>query len=148
MLFFEDFRAGQVFELGEWTVTEEEIVEFAREWDPQYFHVDPEAAASGPFGGLIASGWHTASIWMRLYVDAVLGRTAGRGGAGVEELSWSVPTRPGDTVRGRLLILETWPSSHRADRGTLTYEGELRNERGEPAMRMRGRGYVARREGA
>ena len=97
-LTFEDFEPGRVFELGAREVTEEEIVAFAREWDPQPFHVDPEAAQESSFGGLIASGWHTGAMWMRLYVDSLLVGAASMGSPGIEELRWLAPVRPGDTL--------------------------------------------------
>jgi acyl dehydratase len=142
---FEDFAVGQVFEFGDATVTEAEIVEFARRYDPQPFHVDAEAAADGPFGGLIASGWHTASIFMRMYVDAVLADTVGMGSPGVEEVRWLVPVRPGDTLRGRATILEATPSAKRADRGTIRARFETLNQRDEIVMRMLARGLFGRR---
>lgn len=145
LLHFEDFAEGSVWELGSWTVTEEEIVAFARDWDPQPFHVDREAAVDGPFGGLVASGWHTGSIWMRLYADAVLSRAAGMGGGGLEEIRWLVPTRPGDVLTGTLTVVRARPSSHRADRGTLFFESRLVNQDGGVAVQLAGRGYVARR---
>ena len=142
---FEDFAVGQVFEFGDATVTEAEIVLFARRYDPQPFHVDAEAAADGPFGGLIASGWHTASIFMRMYVDAVLADTVGMGSPGVEEVRWLVPVRPGDTLRGRATILEATPSAKRADRGTIRARFETLNQRDEIVMRMLARGLFGRR---
>ena len=145
-LYFEDFAPGQAFDLGEREVTAEAIVAFAREWDPQPFHVDEEAARDGPFGGLAASGWHSAALWMRLYVDALLLRAASMGSPGLEELRWLVPVRAGDTVRARFVVLDVQPSSKRPDRGTVFFQGELVNQRDEVVVRMRGRGYFARRE--
>ena len=112
-LYFEDFEEGQVYELGEKTLTKEEIVAFAREYDPQPFHVDEEAAKGSAFGGLIASGWHTAAIFMRLYADAVLSRAESMGSPGVEELRWLKPVRPGDTLSARLTVLDAAPSASR-----------------------------------
>src|SRR4051794_12307010 len=108
-----------MFEFGPRTVGADEIVAFATQFDPQPFHVDEAAAAAGPFGGLVASGWHSAAIFMRMYVDAVLNDTASMGSPGVEELRWLVPVRPGDTLRGRATVLEATPSGSRADRGTV-----------------------------
>jgi acyl dehydratase len=142
---WEDFEPGQVFDLGSRRVTREEIVDFARRWDPQPFHVDEEAAAGGPFGGLIASGWHSCAIWMRLYVDALLHDAAGMGSPGVEELRWLAPVRPDELVAGRLTVLETAPSSRRPDRGTVIALGELLGEDGEPLLSMRVRGLFGRR---
>ena len=143
-LHFEDFEPGQVYELGTRTVTESEIVAFAREWDPQPFHVDPEAAKESVFGGLIASGWHTGAMWMRMYVDTMLG-SAARGSPGIEELRWLAPVRPGDTLSGRLTVLETTPSATRPDRGTIRIRGEMVNQDGVTVMSMTSRGHFGRR---
>ena len=141
---FEDFAAGQVYELGSRTVTEEEMVEFARQWDPQPFHVDPEAAKESVFGGLVASGWQTGAIWMRLYVDAMLG-SAARGSPGIEELRWLAPVRPGDTLAGRLTVLEATPSTIKPDRGTIRIRGEMVNQDGVTVMAMTSRGHFGRK---
>lgn len=143
MLYFEDFQPGQTFELGSHTVTKDEIVAFATQFDPQPFHVDEEAAAVGPFGGLVASGWHTSAIWMRLWVTEVLNRSAGMGSPGVEELRWLQPVRPGDTVTGRLTVLEATPSQRRPGRGTVRSRAELVNQRGEIVLAMTARGFFA-----
>ena len=141
---FEDFAAGQVYELGSRTVTEDEIVDFARQWDPQPFHVDPEAAKDSVFGGLIASGWQTGAIWMRMYVDAMLG-SAARGSPGIEELRWLAPVRPGDTLTGRLTVLEATLSATKADRGTIRIRAEMVNQDGVTVMAMTSRGHFGRR---
>jgi acyl dehydratase len=143
--YFEDFEPGQVFELGTRTVTEEEIVDFARRWDPQPFHLDPEAAKDSVFGGLIASGWHTGAMWMRLYVDAMLGPSS-MGSPGIEELRWLAPVRPGDTLRGRLTVLETTPSERQPGRGTIRVVGEMVNQDDTVVMRMTSRGHFGRRQ--
>jgi acyl dehydratase len=143
---FEDFQPGQVFELGSTSVTEEEIVAFARQFDPQPFHVDPQAAQESVFGGLIASGWHTGSLWMRLYVDSMLGGPSSQGSPGIEELRWLAPVRPGDTLSGRLTVLETTPSERRPDRGTVRIRGELVNQDGVTVRSMVSRGHFGRRE--
>ena len=147
-LYFEDFEEGQVFELGEKTLTRDEIVAFAREFDPQPFHVDEEAAKDSAFGGLIASGWHTAAIFMRLYVDAVLRRAESMGSPGVEELRWLKPVRPGDTLSARLTVLDAVPSASRPGRGTVYLISEVFNSRGEKVMSMKARGLFARRDGS
>jgi acyl dehydratase len=144
-LTFDDFQAGQVHELGSRTVTEEEIVAFGRQWDPQPFHVDPEAATESPFGGLIASGWHTGAMWMRLYVDALLGGDAALGSPGIEELRWLAPVRPGDTLQGRLTVLDATPSERRPGRGTVRIRGEMVNQDGVTVMSMVSRGHFRRR---
>ncbi len=143
-LHFEDFEPGQVYELGTRLVTESEIVAFAREWDPQPFHIDPEAAKESAFGGLIASGWQTGAMWMRMYVDTMLG-SAARGSPGIEELRWLAPVRPDDTLSGRLTVLEATPSATRPDRGTIRIRGEMVNQDGVTVMSMTSRGHFGRR---
>ena len=147
-LYFEDFEEGQVFELGEKTLSKEEIVAFATEYDPQPFHVDEEAAKGSAFGGLIASGWHTAAVFMRLYADAVLHRAASMGSPGVEELKWLKPVRPGDTLSATLTVLDATPSARVPERGTVYFVAEVRNGRGEKVMSMKARGLFARRDEA
>ena len=144
-LYFEDLEPGQVHELGSRAVSEEEIVAFARQWDPQPFHVDPAAAKDSPFGGLIASGWHTGAMWMRLYVDSLLDGEAAMGSPGIEELRWLAPVRPGDTLAGRLTVLETTPSERRPDRGTVRIRGEMVNQDGVIVLSMVSRGHFGRR---
>jgi acyl dehydratase len=144
---FEDFVPGQSYAFGAIAVTTDEIVEFGRRYDPQSFHVDPEAAAAGAFGGLIASGWHTASLFMRMYVDAVLVDTVSMGSPGVDELRWLVPVRPGDTLSGRATILEATPSAKRPDRGTVKVRLEALNQDGAVVMTMVARGLFGKRPG-
>jgi acyl dehydratase len=143
-LYWEDFEPGQRIELGSRAVTEEEIVEFARRWDPQPFHVDPEAAKETVFGGLIASGWHTGAMWMRLYVDNVLG-AGSRGSPGIEELRWLAPVRPGDTLTGSLTVLDTTASERDPTRGTIRIRAEMVNQDGVTVMSMTSRGHFGRR---
>ena len=144
-LYFEDLEPGRVHELGSHTVSEEEIVAFARQWDPQSFHVDPEAAKESVFGGLIASGWHTGAMWMRLYVDSLLDGAASMGSPGIEELRWLAPVRPGDTLYGRLTVLEATPSERRPDRGTVRIRGEMVNQDGVTVLSMVSRGHFGRK---
>ena len=144
-LYFEDFEEGQVYELGEKTITKEEIVAFAGEYDPQPFHVDEEAAEESAFGCLIASGWHTAAVFMRLYVDALLSRAASMGSPGAEELRWLLPVRPNDTLSARLTVLDTVPSATNPKRGTVYFVSEVCNGRGEKVMTTKARGLFARR---
>ena len=145
-LYFEDFEPGEVFELGERTLSREEIIAFASEYDPQPFHVDEVAAEGSAFGGLIASGWHTGSVFMRLYADALLSRAAAMGSPGVEELRWLKPVRPGDTLTARVTVLGTTPSARNPKRGTVHLFAEVDNQRGETVMTMKARGLFARRE--
>jgi len=143
--YFEDFGPGEKVELGAVTVTEDEIVEFGRRYDPQSFHTDPEAAKDGPFGGLVASGWHTAALFMGLLVRTLLVDTASLGSPGVEELRWTAPVRPGDTLHGRLTITDVQPSSTNAGRGTVFTTSEMRNQDGVVVMTIRARTFFARR---
>jgi acyl dehydratase len=145
-LYFEDFEPGAVFELGGRSLSKEEIVAFAREFDPQPFHTDEEAARESAFGGLIASGWHTAAVFMRLYVDSLLSRAASMGSPGIEELRWLAPVRPGDTLRARLTVLDKAPSSRNPNRGTVHIYSEVLNDQGTTVMTMKARGLFARRE--
>ncbi|GAC1531909.1 MAG: MaoC family dehydratase [Acidimicrobiales bacterium] len=145
MRYFEDFTVGEQIDLGTITVTEEAIVAFARQFDPQPFHLDPDAAAASPFGGLIASGFHTASMYMRLYVDAVLADSSSQGSPGLEEIRWLQPVRPGDVLRGVLTISAAEPSTRRPERGTVHIVSELFNQADQLVMTMRGRGLFGKR---
>jgi acyl dehydratase len=142
---FDDFEPGQVYELGSKLVTEDEIVGFARQFDPQPFHLDPDAAKDSVFGGLIASGWHTGAMWMRLYVDSLLGDASGQGSSGIEELRWLAPVRPGDTLSGRLTVLEVTASESHPDRVSVRICGEMVNQDGVTVLSMVSRGRFARR---
>ncbi len=117
--YFEDYVPGVTHDCGSVAVTEAEIVEFARRYDPQGFHVDPVAAADGPFGGLIASGWHTASLMMGLYADHYLSTASSLGSPGVDELRWPRPVRPGAVLRLRATVLEARLSRSKPDRGLV-----------------------------
>jgi acyl dehydratase len=116
---FTDMRPGQKFRSGAHTVTAEQIKAFAAAFDPQPFHLDEAAAASGPFGGLAASGWHTVALTMRLLVDGGLPLAGGLVGAGMDELRWFRPVRPGDTLTVESEVLEVIPSSSRPGQGRL-----------------------------
>lgn len=143
--FFEDFPPGATFDAGSVAVTESEVVAFARRYDPQPFHVDAEAAKASPYGGLIASGWHTAAMCMRLMVDHIFGDAAGLGSPGVDELRWLRPVRPGDTLRVRLTVLEARPSRSKPDRGLIRFRTEAENQDGEIVMSVVGLGLIGRR---
>ena len=143
---FEDFRVGQTIELGaEQELTREEIVEFARRWDPQPFHLDEDAGRASPFGGLIASGWHSVCLFMGMYVREILNGTESMGSPGVDAIRWLVPVRPGDRLRARATVTALEPSARRADRGTVHSHCELVNQRDEVVMTLEARGYVGRR---
>ena len=146
-LYWEDFRTGEVVEIGRHTFAQDEMVEFARQFDPQPFHTDPEAASRSFFGGLIASGWHTCAIGMRLMVQQYIGRSASAGSPGVENIRWLAPVRPGDTITYRRVILETRPSGSRPDLGLVRSRSEALNQRGEMVMTMEGWGLFRRRPG-
>jgi len=143
--YFEDFHVGQVIGLGSRTVGEAEIVAFATEYDPQYFHTDPAAAGRSIWGGLVASGWHTASMYMRLLVDGHLKQVESIASPGVDEIRWLKPVRPGDTLTARLTILEATPSKSGARRGTLKTLGEMFNHKGELVMTLRALSIIGAR---
>ncbi|GAB3133168.1 MaoC family dehydratase [Amycolatopsis stemonae] len=117
--YFEDYVPGETHDCGNVEVTEAEILEFARRYDPQSFHVDPAAAAAGPFGGLIASGWHTASLMMRLFADHYLSAVSSLGSPGIDELRWPRPVRPGAVLRLRATVVEARLSRSKPDRGLV-----------------------------
>jgi len=144
-LYLDDFKPGDVIECGSVTITEPEIVEFATKYDPQSFHVDAEAAKESFFGGLIASGWQTASLAMRLLVDGYIHRSASMGSPGVDELRWLKPVRPGDTLTVRVNVEEVRPSTSKPDRGVLRSTTEVLNQHGEVVMTMKGMGMFKRR---
>jgi len=143
--YFDDLEPGDVVELGSRTITKESIVAFAREFDPQYFHVDEEAAKRSIYGGLLASGWHTACILMRLLYDGLVKDAASMGSPGVDELRWVRPVRPGDTLSARFTVLESVPSRTKPDRGIIRSLCEVRNQHGEVVMTMRGMSLLGRR---
>ena len=145
MEYFEDYVPGSTHEFGTIKVTEPEIVEFAGKYDPQPFHVDPAAAASGPFGGLIASGWHTVSLTMRLLVENYLSEVASLGSPGIDELRWSKPVRPGDELRARVTVLETRPSKSKPDRGLVRSGIEVLNQDGDVVCGMTALNFLLRR---
>jgi acyl dehydratase len=145
MRHLENFHPGQIIDLGSHTLTEAEILEFARRYDPQPFHTDPDRAAASIYGGLIASGWHTCSLWMRLAVDGLIGDAASMGSPGLDTLRWLLPVRPGDTLRARYTVLDVTPSRSRPDRGIVRFRGEMLNQRDEIAMSLEGVGFFGRR---
>lgn len=132
-------------ELGGRRITREEIVAFARDFDPQPFHLDDEAARRTPFGGLIASGWHTAAIVQRLVVDGFVNKSASLGSPGVDEIRWLKPVRPGDELKVRFEVTETIPSRSKPDRGTIKVSYSVENQKGEVVMTMRAAGLIGKR---
>jgi acyl dehydratase len=133
---FEDYVPGSIYEYGSATLSEKKIIEFAKEFDPQPLHIDPETAVDGPFGGLIASGWYTTALMMRLFVDNYLSSSASLGRPGVDELRWLLPVRPGDVLRLRVTVLEAKPSKSKPDRGLIRTLAEMINEAGKPVLRL------------
>ena len=155
-LYLEDFHPGDVGETPPRQISREEIVEFARQFDPQPFHLDEEAARRSPYGGLIASGWHTAALCMRMVVDHAFGSGTGTlgdgitgslGSPGVDELRWLWPVRPADTLTVRIEVLEARPSRSKPDRGLIKLRYTMRNQSGQDVMTMIGLGLMLRRPG-
>ena len=145
MLYFEDFPPGDVRESPSRAVTHDEIVTFAQEFDPQPFHTDAEAPKHTFFGGLLASGWHTCSILMRLLWETYLRDVASLGSPGVDEIRWLKPVRPGDILRARFTVTDARPSRSKPDRGVVYSFTEVFNQHGELVMTLRGLGMFARR---
>jgi acyl dehydratase len=145
MRYFEDFQPGELLELGSHKVTREEIIAFARQFDPQPFHLDEEAGRS-MFGTLIASGWHTASLCHRLLVDSVIGKSATLGSPGLDELRWLLPVRPEDVISARAEVLSLTPSRSKPDRGAIKIRLEARNHKGEIVMPELATAFFSRRQ--
>ncbi|MBA2415399.1 MAG: acyl dehydratase [Geodermatophilaceae bacterium] len=147
-LYFEDLTPGRTFELGSVGIDEAEMVEFARRFDPQWYHVDRERAEASRWGGLIASGWFTASLCMRIYVDSVLSRAAADTSPGMGELRWLAAVHAGDTLRGVLTVVEALDSSRGPELGTAVLRWEMIRDHPTPdqvVLRMQGRGWFHRR---
>lgn len=143
--YFEDFKVGNTVKTGSRTLTEEEIIAFATEYDPQPFHVNKAAAEKSIYGGIIASGWQTCGIMMRLLVDGVLREAASLGSPGVDEIRWIKPVRPGDTLTVSITTLESHPSTSKPDRGIVVNSWEATNQHGEVVATMKGMGMFLRR---
>ena len=143
--FWEDFTPGWVFETATRTLSEEDIVRFAREYDPQIYHTDAEAAKRSPFGGLIASGWQTGAVGMRLMCDGYLLQSSCVGSPGIDEMRFIKPVRPGDTLRLRSSVIESAPSKKQPNRGTVLFRWEVVNQNDEVALSMLGRQMYLRR---
>lgn len=138
LLHFEDFSVGESRDLGTYAVTAEEIKSFAREFDPQFFHLDEDRAKASVLGGLSASGWHTCGIVMRLIVDGYLGRTAGMGSPGLDEVRWLKPVYAGEMLLGRMTVLAKRQSRSRPEMGLITMKWEARSATGETKIDMTG----------
>nr|NIO41561.1 dehydratase [Burkholderiales bacterium] len=145
--YWEDFEAGARESIGSVLVDKDELIEFASRYDPQPFHIDEEAARKSIYGGLIASGWHTCSMVMRLICDALLRESASLGSPGLENVRWLRPVRPGDTLTAYRTVKETRLSATRPDRGVVKTLWEVENQRGELVLTMLGVNFFLRRNG-
>ncbi|KFI07843.1 MaoC family dehydratase [Massilia sp. BSC265] len=143
--YFEDFHPGQEIELGERTVSEEEIIAFARQFDPQPFHVDREAAGASIYGGVIASGWHTCSLMMRMVVDGLMCSASSMGSPGLDRVRWLRPLRAGDTLKVRYLTTQVKASNSKPDRGVVWSRWTATNQHGEEICTIDGMGMFGRR---
>ena len=135
--YFEDYRPGMVFTGGPVTVSEDEIIDFGRKYDPQPMHTEPQAAANGYFGGLIASGWHTAAVMMRLFVEHVLSPASSIASPGIDEVRWLRPVRPGDVLSLRVTIMDAERSRSRPERGIVHSLVEVLNHKDEIVMSLK-----------
>jgi acyl dehydratase len=142
--YFDDFKVGDVIDLGRHTITKHEIIAFARQFDPQAFHLDEEAAAQTMFGGLIASGWHTGSLMMRLLYEGAIKHTVSLGSPGIDEMRWLKPVRPDDTLAARMIVTECIPSRSRPDRGIVRSLLEMRNQHGDLMVTIKGMSLLGR----
>jgi acyl dehydratase len=143
--YFEDFAEGDTVDLGTFSYTPEDIMRFAREFDPQPMHTDPDAARESIYGGLIASGWQTATSYMRHLVDGIMLDSSSLGSPGIDKLRWLKPVRPGDTLRARFTVLEARPSNSRPDWGIVRSRGELVNQNDEVVMDVEAVNFFGRR---
>ena len=146
--FFEDYVAGSVHEFGSIEVEEGDIIAFAERFDPQVFHLDPEGAKDSFYNGLIASGWHTGALMMRLFVDHYLSHVASLGSPGVDELRWLKPVRPGNRISIRVTVLETKQSRSKPDRGIIRSFVEVMNQDREVVMDLKAVNFLRCRDGS
>ena len=142
MQYFEDFRVDQRIKFDRYTVMQSEIVEFAKRYDPQVFHVDDSHSLTAELGGIMASGWHTTAIFMRLAVDAYLGNAAVLTSPGVDELRWMAPVRAGDMISGEAIVEEARLSVSKPDRGILTTGVRLWNQQEVDVLRLRAHAFI------
>lgn len=147
-IYFEDLSVGQVIDLGTRAVPRHEVLEFARAYDPQPFHTDEEAAKASIYGGLIASGWHTCAMMMRLLYDGFIKHADSLGSPGIDNIRWLKPVRPGDVLRARMTIIEARASVSKPDRGFIKSNWEVFNQTDELVMTMVGMGMYRRRSRA
>lgn len=136
-LYFDDFEVGQAFTTEDYTISKESSVNFAKEYDPQYFHVDEQAAANSPFGQLVTSGWQTAAVTMRLKAGCDINRVAGGlVGLGIESVKWPKPVYPGDTLRAVITIVDKRRSQSKPTHGVVKYRIETFNQKGDKVLEM------------
>jgi acyl dehydratase len=145
--YFDDYVEGAVHELGTFTMTQDEMVVFARQYDPQDFHTDPVAAERTIFRGLIASGWHTAGLMMRVYAREYLTHVASLASPGIDEVRWPAPVRPGDVLSVRVTVVSARVSKSKPDRGIVTSSIEVTNQRGETVMTLKPVNIIGLRPG-
>jgi len=143
--YWEDFKVGEVEQIGGKKVERDEVIAFAKQFDPQPFHVDETAAKASMYGGLIASGWHTCAMVMRMMCDAYMLQSASVGSPGIDNLKWLKPVRPGDTLRAQRTTLESRTSKSRPEIGIVSNLWEVFNQEGEMVMSMQGYGMFRRR---
>ncbi|HEY2843816.1 MAG TPA: MaoC family dehydratase [Bryobacteraceae bacterium] len=143
--YLEDLRVGEKFQTSSVLVTEEAILDFSRKYDPQPMHLDPQASARGPFGGLIASGWHTAALVMRLIVDSNPLGSLPLLGLGVDKMEWPMPVRPGDTLQVEMEVLEIRPSKSQPSHGIVKLKSTARNQLGDVVFTVQPNCWVPRR---
>lgn len=143
--YFEDFVVGSTISIGSHHFTEEEILAFAKQFDPQPFHIDPDAAKRSIFGGIIASGWHTCSVMMRLLVDGLVADAASLGSPGVDEVRWVKPVRAGDTISVTLTVFDAKASTSKNDRGVIWIDWRAVNQHGELVATIKSMGMFGRR---
>jgi len=143
--YFEDYTVGSVVDCGSVVVDRDELLAFGRRFDPQPFHADPEAAERGPFGGLIASGWHTGALMMRLFVQRYISSVASLASPGAESLQWLAPVRPGDVLRVLITVVDARPSRSKLDRGVIVSSISVRNQEDVEVMTMKVTNILARR---
>ena len=144
--YFEDFKVGEKFHTAEKTLSTEEIIEFAKLYDPQPFHIDEEAAAASPYGGIIASGFHTIGTSFRLFIDTGVIGTTGMGSPGMDSVRWINPVRPGDTLRVEAEVLEARASRSTPGRGIILMDFRTFNQENELVLSLRGVHLVRRRD--
>jgi acyl dehydratase len=145
VIYFEDISIGDKTVGGTTTVDKEEILAFARKFDPQFFHVDEDAAEKSIYGGIIASGWHTGAMLMRMMVDSMVNKRAGLGSPGFDDLRWILPVRPGDILRFESTVIETRKSASRPDMGVIRAQVYVINQNDEKVMSVKTIGMMKTR---